>query len=66
MQIMVNIPDATSFLGLAEVRAFFAKQPSSSETLALRLSDRAQAQIEDLLERNRDCGLNPLEQEIWQ
>jgi hypothetical protein len=54
------------FSGLAEVRVFFAKNPSSEEILGLRLSEKSQAQVEDLLARNRDGGLNPAEQEVWQ
>jgi hypothetical protein len=64
--IEVNANPTMRFSGLAEVLAFFAKHPSSEEILGLRLSQKAQAQVEDLLERNRDGGLNPAEQQVWQ
>ena len=64
--IEVNANPTMRFSGLAEVLAFFAKHPSSEEILGLRLSEKAQAQVEDLLERNRDGGLNPSEQQVWQ
>lgn len=64
--IEVNTNPTMRFSGLAEVLAFFAKQPSSEEILGLRLSETAQAQVEDLLDRNRDGGLNPAEQQVWQ
>ncbi len=64
--IEVNTNPTTRFSGLAEVLAFFAKQPSSEEILGLRLSETAQAQVEDLLDLNRDRGLNPVEQQVWQ
>ncbi|MBF2078902.1 MAG: hypothetical protein IGR76_10390 [Synechococcales cyanobacterium T60_A2020_003] len=64
--LQVKANPSTGFSGLAEVLEFLATLPSPQETLALRLSDTAQAQIEALLEKNRVDGLTALEQRLWQ
>ena len=64
--LQVKANPATGFSGLTEVLEFLAKLPSPQETLTLRLSDTAQAQVEELLEKNRAGGLTALEQRLWQ
>jgi hypothetical protein len=64
--VEVNANPTHRFLGLAEVLTFFAQRPSPQEILTLRLSDVAQAQVEELLDRNRNDGLSLLDQQVWQ
>jgi len=44
---------STGFSGLTEILEFFAKLPSPQEILALHLTPAIQAEIEDLLAKNR-------------
>jgi hypothetical protein len=52
--------------GLTEVLEFLAKLPSPQEILELHLSPALQAEIENLLSKNRREGLNAQEQKLWQ
>jgi len=57
---------STGFSGLTGVLEFLASLPPPSETLALRLSESVQAEVDALLEKNRTEGLSPAEQQRWQ
>ena len=52
--------------GLTEILEFLAKLPSPQEILDLHLSPTLQAEIEQLLSKNRREGLNTEEQKLWQ
>lgn len=54
------------FSGLKDILEFLAQLPSPREILALRLSDKLQAEVEGLLEKNREEGLTVGEQRLWQ
>lgn len=54
------------FNGLAAVLEKLASLPSAKEVLALRASKALQDRIEELLEKNRNEGLNRSEQEEWE
>jgi len=54
------------FDGAAKVLDFFVGLPSPEEVLELRPSDRFQARIRSLLEKNRTAGLTPAEEEEWE
>jgi hypothetical protein len=54
------------FSGLKDILEFLAQLPSPQEILALRLSDKLQAEVERLLEKNREEGLTSGEQHLWQ
>jgi hypothetical protein len=54
------------FSGLTEVLEFLAQLPSPQEILELRLSESLQAEVEELLEKNRSEGLTQQEQRLWQ
>jgi hypothetical protein len=56
----------TGFSGAAEVLEFFASLLTPEATLALRPSEVLQAQISELLEKNRIGGLSPAEEQVWQ
>ena len=57
---------AHDFSGLVDILEFLATLPSPQEILDLRLSDAAQAQIDELLEKNQTGQLNAVEQVLWQ
>ena len=50
----------------AEVLEFLATLPTPEEIIALRPSEALQAQISNLLEKNRTQGLTPAEEQIWE
>jgi hypothetical protein len=54
------------FKGAAEVLEFLARQPTPEETMALRPSEDLQAQINALLDKNRNEGLTPTEEQQWE
>lgn len=54
------------FKGTAEVLEFLAQLPTPEEVIALRPSEALQAQISDLLEKNRTEGLTADEEQIWE
>jgi hypothetical protein len=54
------------FSGLKDILEFLAQLPSPQEILALKLSDKLQAEVEGLLEKNREEGLTAGEQRLWQ
>jgi hypothetical protein len=54
------------FAGSAEVLEFLASLPSPEEILALRPSPTLSRWIEEMLEKNRNEGLTPLEQQKWE
>ncbi|HSK72065.1 MAG TPA: hypothetical protein VK892_10250 [Pyrinomonadaceae bacterium] len=59
---------ASSSIGyksLADVLEFLAGLPEPEEILALRPSEDLQAEIERLLEKNRNEGLNESEEQTW-
>jgi len=59
----INANPATGFSGLTE---FLAKLPSPQEVLALHLSPSLQAEIDNLLEKNRTLGFSQSEKLLWQ
>ncbi|PSB51103.1 hypothetical protein C7B67_12190 [filamentous cyanobacterium Phorm 6] len=62
----VEANPSNGFSGLTQILEFIASLPSPQEILALRLSDSLQAEIDNLLEKNRTEGLTPIEQRLWQ
>jgi hypothetical protein len=54
------------FSGMAEVLEFLASLPTPEGIIALRPSASLQAQISNLLEKNRTVGLNTAEKQQWQ
>jgi hypothetical protein len=54
------------FQGTAEIMEFLATLPSPEEILALRPSAALQSRVETLLEKNREEGLTPAEEQEWQ
>jgi hypothetical protein len=54
------------FQGAAEILELLATLPSPEEILALRPSDSLQARVQALLEKNREAGLTPAEEQEWQ
>lgn len=50
----------------AEVLEFLATLPTPEEIIALRPSEALQAQISNLLEKNRTQGLTPAEEQVWE
>lgn len=61
----LNANPANGFSGLAEILEFLATLPSPQEILELHLSPTVQAEIDELLEKNRTQGLNNNEQRQW-
>ena len=61
-----NAISQTGFAGLAEVLEFLASLPTPEEIVALRPSAVLQNQIDLLLEKSRDRGLTPAEEQMWQ
>lgn len=53
------------YKSLADVLEFLAGLPEPDEILALRPSEELQAEIEKLLEKNRQDGLSEAEEQIW-
>lgn len=62
----LNAKAQSGFAGTAEVLEFLAKLPTPQEILAIRPSEALQAQINELLEKNRTTGLTPAEEKTWQ
>jgi len=62
----VNATPQTGFSGIADILEFLAELPTPEAILALRPSDKLQAQINELLEKNRSDGLSPAEEQLWQ
>ncbi len=56
----------TGFEGAAEVLELLASLPSPEEILAIRPSQRLQARISELLEKNRSAALSPDEEREWE
>ncbi|NJL21172.1 MAG: hypothetical protein HC895_10705 [Leptolyngbyaceae cyanobacterium SM1_3_5] len=56
----------SGFAGAAEVLEFLAGLPSAEEIIALRPSNLFQAQITELLEKQRTQGLTPAEEQLWE
>ncbi len=54
------------FRGAAEILELLATLPSPEEILALRPSEAFQARARELLEKNREKGLSPSEEQEWQ
>lgn len=54
-----------SFAGLTDVLEFLAGLPTPEETLRLRPSPKMQAQIDQLLEKQRIEGLNAEDEKSW-
>ncbi len=50
----------------AEVLEFLATLPTPEEIIALRPSEALQAQISNLVEKNRTQGLTPAEEQVWE
>ncbi len=62
----LNASDRSEFSGTVDVLEFLASLPTPEEIIALRPSATLQEQIDDLLEKNRDRGLAPEEEKVWQ
>ena len=62
----LNTSFQTGFSGIAEVLEFLAQLPTPEEIISLRPSVALQAEINQLLEKNRSSGLTPEEEQIWQ
>jgi len=62
----LNASSQMGFTGAAEVLEFLATLPTPEEIIALRPSEALQAQISNLLEKNRTQGLTPAEEQIWE
>jgi uncharacterized coiled-coil DUF342 family protein len=61
-----NAKGQNGFEGTAEVLEFLAKLPSPDDILALRPSTALQTRIDELLDKQREHGLNPEEERQWQ
>lgn len=61
----LDAEEATGFSGVADVLELLASLPTPDEILALRPSSALQAQIDHLLERNREGDLSDEEQQQW-
>lgn len=61
-----NASVCAGFNGMSEVLEFLAQLPTPEEIIALRPSEALQAQIDNLLEKNKSVGLTPEEEAIWQ
>lgn len=61
----LDAEEATGFSGVADVLELRASLPTPDEILALRPSSALQAQIDRLLERNREGGLSDEEKQQW-
>ena len=62
----INTPSDAGFHSLNEVLEFLAKLPSPEEIISFRPSETLQQQIDDLLVKQRDSGLNSEEERQWQ
>ena len=62
----LNATAQSGFSGVAEVLEFLASLPTPEVIVALRPSATLQAQISELLGKNRTVGLNSIEEELWQ
>ena len=54
------------FQGTAEVLELLATLPTPEEILALRPSNALQSRVQALLEKSREEGLTPAEEQEWQ
>jgi len=61
----IDAGGAAGFKGLADVLEFLANLPPPEQILALRPSPKLQQEIDALLERNREAGLNDEEERQW-
>jgi hypothetical protein len=60
---------ASSSIGyksVADVLEFLASLPTPNEILELRPSEDLQTKINELLEKNRNQGLNETEEKVWE
>jgi hypothetical protein len=62
----LNTSSPTGFSGIASVLEFLAQLPTPEEIILLRPSVALQAEINQLLEKNRSSSLTPEEERIWQ
>lgn len=62
----LNASSQHGFSGAAQVFEFLAQLPTPEEILALRPSEELRIQIDALLEKNRNTGLTPEEEQKWQ
>ncbi len=62
----LNASSQNGFSGTAQILEFLAQLPTPEEIIALRPSEALRTQIDALLEKNRDTGLTPEEEQIWQ
>jgi hypothetical protein len=62
----LNISSQTGFSGITEVLEFLAQLPTPEEIISLRPSQVLQAEINQLLEKNRSSSLTSEEEQIWQ
>lgn len=58
--------EQTGFQGAAEVLELLASLPTPEEILALQPSAAFQARVQTLLEKNKQEGLSPAEEQEWQ
>jgi hypothetical protein len=62
----LNAEKQDGFQGAADVLEFLARLPTPEETLKLRASERLQNRVSELLEKNRNDGLNASEEAEWE
>lgn len=62
----LNVKQLQGFNGLSDVLEFLADLPSPEDILALKPSAQLQSEIELLLEKNNNEGLNQEEEYYWQ
>ena len=62
----MNASNQFSYSGAAEVLEFLAKLPTPEEIVAFRPSAALEAQVNDLLEKNRTRGLTLEEKRQWE
>ncbi|MCP4698859.1 MAG: hypothetical protein GY862_18705 [Gammaproteobacteria bacterium] len=62
-KLQVETPQ--DFEGISDIFDFLAGLPAPEEILCLRPSPRLQTRISELLEKNRDSGLDEAEEKEW-
>lgn len=56
----------TELKGASEILEFLANLPTPEDILAFQASENLQAQIEQLLDKNRNEGLTQAEERLWE
>jgi hypothetical protein len=61
----LNAEDLSGFKSYSEVLEFLASLPPPQEILALKPSNALRAEMEHLLKKSQDTGLDAVEEEQW-